>query len=312
MDFVKSQTCEDAVPFFALRIGTLFPSKSRPAMFAARNSYPGRGRTSHQSKSLTRGRSPARLLLSRRTDWIPAANSTCDRLVGDATKSYHLLEFVTFVAIPCLRCCLQRSVSPPSGVGMNSVLLPGLGQNDIECAAVVALQNIVGREASAGVAGSVFERRVASGYVSHHEIDADVLEIRIDRRVTRVIAERHIEQVLRRFQIAVTVDRAVESPARQRAARRYALSVHVRRCGLRMEEVRIIVDETGHAPRTVAPAQTCPVMHPRERFDAGLRNPAERGERGMECIVDNVGGVGLGFVVQIVSADHADVEGADG
>ncbi len=152
------------------------------------------------SKSLTRGRSPARLLLSRKS---------IDRSVGDnATTSPAQGRDVRRYPLSSLLPSAIRIASFPGS--HDSVHLPGLGQDEIECSAIVAFQNVIRREAAPPRARPVFERRVAPRDVPDHEIDADVLEIIIHRRVARVIAERKIEQVLRRFQISVAVDRARE------------------------------------------------------------------------------------------------------
>src|SRR5689334_15311126 len=88
--------------------------------------------------------------------------------------------------------------------------LPGFRQNQPDGTADIALADVECCRVTATSADAVFERRVLIHDVLDDELDTDVLQIRIRRRVTRVVAHRKIECVIGRFEIGIARDGAGE------------------------------------------------------------------------------------------------------
>src|SRR5258708_37132814 len=140
--------------------------------------------------------------------------------------------------------------------------LPGLGQDERNRAPSIVLQNIERGRVSAAGADPVLERWDLVRNVLHHELDADVLEVIIDRVVSGIVAEREVERVHRRLNVAVIADQARERSSRNGGPGRDALEVHVRWSRLSVKIMRRVIHEAGYAPWPVDQAQTRAIAHP--------------------------------------------------
>src|SRR5712671_5449586 len=142
---------------------------------------------------------------------------------------------------PCTNSALESRVR----------LLPGLGQSYAEGPALIALYDVVSGKGAALVARPVLEGRVDTHDVLDDELNADILQIGIGGGITRVVTHGEVEQVLRRLDVRIIVDQAGECATAKIAARHGALVVHIRWRSLRVEVVRLVIHEAGHAPRAV-------------------------------------------------------------
>src|SRR6478752_5200286 len=104
-------------------------------------------------------------------------------------------------------------------------LLPVLDECESDGPARIGFQDIVTGNVTSAGAGSVLFRSVLVHEVLDSELNGDVLEVIVDRRIACVVAEGQIERVPGRLDIAPIADRAREGAARQSTARGQALEV---------------------------------------------------------------------------------------
>src|SRR6185437_3142392 len=97
--------------------------------------------------------------------------------------------------------------------------------------------------------------------ILHDDLNTDMLQVVVHRIVSGVITQRQIEQIIGRLEVGVTGHETGEGSTAYRPAGRNAAIVDIGRRGLRVEEMRVVIDKTRHAPRPVAPAQTAAIMH---------------------------------------------------
>ncbi len=109
--------------------------------------------------------------------------------------------------------------------------LPVLEQCESDGPSRIGFQDIVTGNVTGAGAGPVLFRSVPAHEVLHRELNRDVLEVIVDRRVARVVAERQIEGVPGRLDIAPIADRAGEGATRYSTARGQALEVDIGRNG---------------------------------------------------------------------------------
>src|SRR5262245_46983448 len=148
-------------------------------------------------------------------------------------------------------------------------------------------------------------------HVLNDELKSNVLQIRVGRSISGVIADRQIEPIPTGHNVGVAVDEAGEGAASHGASRSLATIVDVERGTVVVEIVGAMIHEAGDAPRPVAPAQTRPVNQARSRFDTLLCNPVIRSEVGVETIYRSGGRIQGKVPVQIIGAGNAGVERAD-
>src|SRR5437868_3429456 len=105
----------------------------------------------------------------------------------------------------------KKRAATVSGRGPGAIgALPGLGKDERNCTPVVRLQDVHRRGVTTAGTSPVFERRVLIHNVGYHELNTDVLEVVVLRRVASIVAERQVEGEPCRFDIGVTGDKARE------------------------------------------------------------------------------------------------------
>ena len=123
---------------------------------------------------------------------------------------------------PCL-CHYQRH--PPPGSGRQ--ILPGPRSD----------------------AGRKGESRMLVRDVLHHELDADVPQILVRGPVSGVVSQRQIERVVATAGSWYSPRSSMGCVAAARPCRRRdACEIDIRRSGLGVEEVALVIHEAGHAP----------------------------------------------------------------